>query len=181
MTKEIWKEFATDGIIKYEASNFGRFRRIGKTKISYLNPYHRNCYESKRNRPHTLIIKICLNGKSKEFNCNKLLAGLFIRNLNINEVVINKNRNRKDLRIENLFITTQKNLGSITGGKSSRAKRILYYDNLGFRSSYSSARILAKELKVSYQTILNIANKKTKNPKFKIEWEDTKNEKYRRN
>lgn len=32
---------------------------------------------------------------------------------------------------------------------------------------------LAKELGVNYQTILNIANKKTKKPKFKIEWEDS--------
>ena len=172
MKKEIWKVFATDGIIKYEASNLGRFRRIGKTKINYLTTYHRNCYEKNRNRPHTLIIKITLNHKSKEFNCNKLIASLFIRELKDNEVVINKNNNRHDLRVENLFITTRSNLGSITGGKSSKAKRIIYYDNLEFATSYPSARKLAKELGVSYQTVLDIANGKTKKPKFKIKWKE---------
>lgn len=33
MLKEEWKSFATDGIIRYEASNLGRFRRVGKTKL----------------------------------------------------------------------------------------------------------------------------------------------------
>ena len=70
-----------------------------------------------------------------------------------------------------MFITSRKNLGQITGGKSSKSKRIIYYDHTGFRMSYPSARKLAKELGVSYQTVLDIANNKTKKPKFKIEWE----------
>lgn len=172
MNKEIWKIFASNGIIKYEASNLGRFRRIGKQRINYLKPYYRNCYDKKGNRPHTLIIKISLNHKPKEINCNKLIASLFIRELKDNEVVINKNNNRHDLRVENLFITTRSNLGAITGGKSSCAKRIIYYDNLDFATSYPSARILAKELGVSYQTVLDIANGKTKKPKFKIKWKE---------
>lgn len=172
MRNEIWKEFARNGPIIYEASNLGRFRRIGKTKISYLKTYFRSCYEAKRNRPHTLIIKIKLGLKSKEFNCKKLIATLFIRELKDNEVVINKNNDPKDIRVVNLFITNRKNLGQITGGKSSRSKRIVYYDHTGFRTSYPSARKLAKELGVSYQTVLDIANNKTKKPKFKIEWEE---------
>lgn len=171
MKNESWKEFARSGPIIYEASNQGRFRRIGKTKISFLKPFFRNCYESKKNRPHTLIIRISLNSKPKEFNCKKLIATLFIRNLKENEVVINKNGDPKDIRASNLFITSRKNLGQITGGKSSKSKRIIYYDHTGFRMSYPSARKLAKELGVSYQTVLDIANNKTKKPKFKIEWE----------
>ena len=174
MKNEIWKEFARNGPIIYEASNFGRFRRIGKTKISYLKPRFRSCYESQRNRPHTLIIKIKLNLKSKEFNCRKLIATLFMRELKDDEVVINKNNDPKDVRVSNLFITSKKNLGQITGGKSSKSKRVIYYDHLGFRTSYPSARKLAKELGVSYQTVLDIVNNKTKKPKFKIEWEEEK-------
>lgn len=100
------------------------------------------------------------------------MASLFIRELKPDEVVINKNGNRLDLKVSNLFITNHRNLGSITGGKSSRAKRIIYYDNLNYRTSYPSARSLAKVLGISYQTVLDIANKKTKKPKFKIEWSE---------
>ena len=172
MINEVWKSFASNGIIKYEASNMGRFRRVGKTKINYLKPYFRTCIETKRNRPHSVIIKIIQDGKPKEYNCKKLLAKLFIRDLKENEVVITKNNNPKDLNIKNLFITTRQNLGPITGGKSSRSKKIYYYDNAGYRTSYPSARSLAKVLGVSYQTVLDVANGKTKKPKYKIEWCD---------
>ena len=174
--KEIWKTFLTDGVIQYQASNLGRFRRVGKTKINYLKPYKRNCYKNGNNRPHSVIIKTSISKKTKEHNCKKIIAELFIRKLNDNEVVICKNENNFDLRVSNLFITTKKNLGAISGGKSSRSKQIYYYDNLNFRTSYPSARQLAKKLNVSYQTVLNIANGVTKNPKYKIKWakvEDT--------
>ena len=166
--EEIWKEFTRVGNNIYEASNRGRFWRIGKTKINYLSPYKRNCYKNNKNRRHTVIIKVI----NQEFNCNKLLVELFMRKLQPGEVVINKNNNRFDLNITNLFITTKKNLGAITGGKNSKAKRIIYFDNLGYKTSYPSARLLAKELGMCYQTILNIANKKTKKPKLKVEWEE---------
>lgn len=171
--KEEWKEFASYKFIKYEASNLGRFRRIGKQKISYLKPYRRSCFEREKhkNRAHSVIIKISLNKKQKEYNCNRLLATLFIRELNENDVVININNDRFDLRVKNLFITTRKSLGSITGGKSSKSKRIVYYDNINYRFVYSSARALAKQLQISYQTVLNIANNKIKKPRWKIVWE----------
>ena len=169
---EEWKTFIEDEFIRYEASNMGRFRRVGKRITNYLNPYHRNCYENKRNRPHSVIIATSINKKKKEHNCKKLLAELFMRPLKDNEVVIVKNGNNFDLRVSNLFITTKNNLGHITGGKSSRSKKIYYYDNTGFRTSYPSARNLAKKLGVSYQCVLDIANGKTKNSKYKIEWVD---------
>lgn len=168
--KEIWKTFLTNGVIEYQASNLGRFKRVGKRKSNYLKPYHRNCYENKRNRPHSVVIATSIDKKKKEYNCNKLIAELFIRKLKDDEVVINKNGDRLDLRVLNLFITTKKNLGHITGGKSSKSKKIYYYDNMDYRTSYPSARNLAKKLGVSYQTVLDIANGRTKNPKFKIVW-----------
>ena len=172
MNQEIWKTFTTDGIIKYEASNLGRFRRVGKRKTTYLKPYKRSCVERKnyKNRAHTVIIATSFNRKKKEYNCKKLLAELFIRKLKTGEVVISMNNDSFDLRVKNLFITTTKNLGKITGGKSSRSRKINYYDNIGFRTTYSSARSLAKKLNVSYQTVLDIANGKTKKPKFNVSW-----------
>ncbi len=164
--KEEFKEFYRKGNAIYECSNFGRIRRICKTNIYYLKPYLRNCIESHRNRRHTVIVKI----DNKEFNCRKLIAEKFIRPLKINEVVILKNGNNLDLNVKNMFITTKSNLGKITGGKSSKAKKIYYYDNLNFRHTYPSARSLAKYLGVSYQTILDIANGKTKNSKFNVKW-----------
>lgn len=164
--KEEFKEFYRKGNVVYECSNFGRIRRICRTTIYYLKPYLRNCYEYNQNRRHSVVVKI----DRKEFNCRKLIAGKFIRPLRLNEVVISRNGNIFDLNVKNLFIITRSNLGKNTGGKTSKAKKIYYYDNLNYRHTYPSARNLAKYLGVSYQTVLNIANGKTKNPKFNVKW-----------
>lgn len=164
--KEEFKEFYRKGTTVYECSNFGRIRRICKTTVYYLKPYLRNCIELHRNRRHTAIVKI----GNKEFNCRKLIAENFIRPLKPNEVVILRNGDNLDLNVKNMFITTKSNLGKITGGKTRRAKKIYYYDNLNYRHTFPSARSLAKHLGVSYQTILDIANGKVKKPKFNVKW-----------
>lgn len=169
MNKEIWKKI--DNTI-YECSNLGRFRRIGKTKINYLKPYFRNCYENKRNRPHTLIVKMKIDDKFKEFNCNKTIAELFIRPLQPNEVVVCKNGDRSDIRVSNLFITTKSQLGKITGHKTSKSKKVYYFDNTGYRQSFRSARECAKQLGVSYQTILDYCHNRVENPKYNVQFVD---------
>ena len=166
--KEKFKEFYKTNKFIYECSSIGRFRRISKTAVHYLKPYLRYCKILHRKRKHTAIIKI----DGKEFNCRKLIATLFIRPLQSNEVVILRNGNNLDLNVKNMFITTKSNLGRITGGKSSKARKICYCDYLGYKQIYSSARSLAKYLGISYQTVLNIAHGKTKNPKFNIKWCD---------
>jgi hypothetical protein len=181
LRKEEWKTLYIGNKWTYEASNMGRFRRIGKTKYCYLKPYYRNCYEyhkkigKQNNRQHTLIIKITPNIDKKpiEINCKKVLAELFIRPLKENEVVITKNGNNEDLRVKNLFITTKSNLGKITGYKCSQSKRVYYYDNTGYRHSFRSARECSKQLGVSYQTILDYCYNRVKKPKFKVRWADS--------
>lgn len=177
--REEWKELYQGDKWTYEVSNLGRFRRIGKTKHCYLKPYLRNCIEGNRhnNRKHTLIIKITPNENKKpmEINCKKAIASIFIRELKPNEVVITKNNDPKDIRVSNLFITTTKYLGQLTGGKTKIAKKVIYTDRAGYEFTYSSVRKCAKELGLSYQTILDYCNGKVDKPKkqvrFKIKGE----------
>lgn len=177
--REEWKILIKGTVNTYEASSFGRFRRLGKHKNNYLKPYLRNCIENKpkqNNRKHTLIIKCSpdgANNKSIEYNCKKAIAELFIRKLNPNEVVITKNNNTFDIRVNNLFITTKRNLGQITGYQSGKSKRVAYYDSTGYKFTYRSARECAKQLNTNYQTILDICNKKNKRkPAFNVEFEN---------
>lgn len=167
--REIWKTIIIhNNCIQYQCSNYGRFRRIGKTKINYLIPYKGNCYENGKNRKHRVIVKIPINGKFKEINCRKILAEKFIRKLNPGEIVINKNNNCFDLNVKNLFITTPTNLGKITGGNTKKAMKVKYVDAAGYNHTFSSIRSAAKYLNISYQNVSDICKNKIKKPKYNL-------------
>lgn len=171
--REVWKTITKreDGV-RYECSNNGRFRRVGKTKINYLKPYKGNCFENGYNRKHRIIIKIPIDGKYKEINCRMLLAKMFIRELLPDEIVINKNGNPFDLNVKNLFITNHKNLGRITGGTTKKCIKVIYTDSEGFHHTFSSVRQAAKHLNISYQTISNICKNKIKKPKYNLRFKE---------
>jgi energy-converting hydrogenase Eha subunit F len=176
MQKEQWKIFCVGTQWTYECSTEGRFRRLGKTGYCYLKPYFRNCIEGSRhtNRKHSLIIKISPNGghnKPKEINCKNILAKMFIRPLNRGEVVITKNGDNQDIKVSNLFITTQQNLGKITGYKTCLSKRVCRTDKTGYKYYYRSARQCGIELGISYQTVLDYCWNKVKRPKYDLKWD----------
>lgn len=164
--KEEWKIFNND-YHQYECSNLGRFRRKIKKGYRYLKIYSDNRRKSLK------IVKVTLSKyKSKEFNAYKIMAEMFLRPLKENEVCIPKNNNREDLRVSNLFIITKSQLGKITGYKTSQTRKIIYTDNLGYKTTYRSARQAGIELGTSYQTVLDICNGKRKKPKFNIRFKE---------
>lgn len=174
--REIWKTIVTkENGVRYECSNNGRFRRVGKVKTNYLKPYKGNCYENGNNRKHRVVIRVPINGKMKEINCRKVLAEKFIRELKPEEIVINKNGNCFDLNIKNLFITNHKELGKITGGTTRKTIKVEYIDSAGFHHTFQSIRKAAKELNISYETVSNICKRKVKNPKYNLSYKEVSN------
>lgn len=169
--REVWKIFARDDRKSYECSNCGRFRRIYKTKKILFNPVRD--YQWKKDN-YSLIVNVTINGVRKGLNARKVIAETFIRPLNKNELVISKNNKIDDLRVSNLFITTKEVQGKLTGYLTKKCRKIIFIDSAGFHHSFRSTRYAAKELGVSYQTVLDICNKKVKKPKFNLKFQEEK-------
>lgn len=107
--------------------------------------------------------------KTKRIKLSRLVAEAWL-NLNQNQVVIHKNRNKFDNDLFNLIITDRSTLGKITGhlAKSKKSHMIAKYINDRPVKIWRSARSAAKDLGVSYQTVLDYANGKVKKTKFDL-------------
>ena len=153
---EEWIEIEYDK--KYEVSNFGRFRRKTKKGYRYLTPF----------RKHNLfIVKI----KDKDMNCARLVASAFIKSLRPEDRVYHKNKLEFDNHYRNLKILSLEELGKKTG-YISKSKRVVEIKNNEIVRDWRSARKCAKDLFVSYQTVMDYCNKKVKKPMFNLWWED---------
>ena len=153
---EEWKQIDYDK--RYQVSNFGRFRKEIKKGYRYLKPFRKK---------NLIIVKI----RDKEFNCARLVATYFIRPLKDDERVYHKNKLDFDNFYRNLEIMSLSKLGRITGHVS-KSKRVVEVKNNEIIRSWRSARKAAKELFVSYQTVMDYCNKKVKNPMYNLKWED---------
>lgn len=153
---ETWKQIEYD--LRYEVSNWGRFRKKLKKGYRYLKPF----------RKHNLfLVKI----KDKDFNCARLVANAFIKKLSSEERVYHKNKFEWDNHYSNLKIVTLKELGKLTG-YISKSKRVVEVKKGEIVRTWLSARKCAKDLYVSYQTIMDYCNGKVDKPMFNVMWED---------
>lgn len=154
---EFWKQIEYDS--RYEVSNFGRFRKKNpKNGYRYLKPFRKG---------NLFIVKI----KDKEFTCARLVANYFIRELKDGERVYHKNKLENDNYYKNLEILSLEELGKRTG-HISKSKRVVEVKDNEVVREWRSARRAAKDLFVSYQTVMDYCNKKVKNPMFNLMWED---------
>ena len=98
---ELWKSIEYD--TRYQVSNYGRFRKKNpKNGYRYLKPF----------RKHNLfLVKI----KDKDFNCARLVANAFIKQLASNDRVYHKNKIEFDNYYKNLEVVSLKELGKRTG------------------------------------------------------------------
>lgn len=167
--RETWKVFAQDERKSYECSNYGRFRRVYKTKKVIFEPIRD--YQWKKDN-YSLIVNVTINSVRKGLNARKVIAETFIRSLNENELVISKNNKVDDLRVSNLFITTKQVQGKLTGYLTKKCRKIVYIDKAGFKHVFRSVRYAGKELGISYQTVLDTCNKKIKRPKFDLRFQE---------
>ncbi len=122
----------------------------------------------KNNVKKGLWVSITRNGKTgHQTKVSRLVAEAFL-NLKADQVVVHKNLDKEDNDLANLLIMDKKTAGRATGHMS-KSKMVARYSPSGKRVAiYRSARACARELGVSYQTILDYAHNKVKKPKYDI-------------
>lgn len=157
LSNEIWKTIEYD--FRYQVSNYGRFRKKNpKNDYRYLKPFRKK---------NLFLVKI----KDKDFNCARLVANAFIKELSNTDRVYHKNKVEFDNYYKNLEIINLKELGKRTG-HISKSQRVVEIKNNEIIRDWSSARKAAKDLFVSYQTVMDYCNKKVKKPMFNLMWEE---------
>lgn len=156
-TNEVWRSIAYD--TRYQVSNYGRFRKKNpKNGYRYLKPF----------RKHNLfLVKI----KDKDMNCARLVANAFIKTLSANDRVYHKNHLEYDNFYRNLKVVSLQELGKLTG-HISKSQRVVEVKNNEIIRDWPSARKAAKDLFISYQTVMDYCNKKVQKPMYNLMWEE---------
>lgn len=157
MLPEEWKSVEYDS--RYQVSNFGNFRKKNpKNGYRYLKPFRKD---------NLFLVKI----KDKDMNCARLVANAFIKKLTKEDKIYHKNKIEFDNYYKNLEIISSSELGKRTGFISKSQRVVEVKDNEIVRD-WRSARKAAKDLYISYQTVMDYCNKKVKKPMFNLMWED---------
>lgn len=157
INNEIWKSIDYD--LRYQVSCYGRFRKKNLVNgYRYLKPFR------KKNQ---YLIKI----RDKDMNCARLVANAFVKKLNSSDRVVHKNRVPNDNYYQNLEVISLQELGKRTG-YISKSRRVVEVVNNEIIRDWPSARKAAKDLFISYQTVIDYCNKKVKKPMFNLMWEE---------
>ncbi|OTN84034.1 hypothetical protein A5819_003584 [Enterococcus sp. 7E2_DIV0204] len=148
---------------KYFATWDGHIYRQLKTgRIKELKGYVKG---------NTYNIKLTINNVSREYCFNRIIWETFKGEIPEGFLVIRKISVLTENGMHNLTLRSKKQHGKKTGPKSrSQAVELLSEDG-SVIDSWASARKAAKDLFVSYQTIIDICNKKVKKkPIVKVRW-----------
>ena len=153
--QEEWKDIRDyEGL--YQISNKGNVKSLGNNKTK-----KEKILKSSVNKRGYLDVKLCKNGKHKNFRINRLVAEAFISNPNNLPQVNHKNEIKDDNRVENLEWCTVKyniNFGTRTervaekqiNGKCS--KPVLQIDKTTNKliAEYPSLREVERQLGISH-------------------------------
>ncbi len=154
---EVWESIKYD--IRYQVSNHGRFRKKNsKNGYIYLKPFRKQ---------NLFFVKI----RNKNMNCARLVANAFIKPLSSTDRVYHKNKLKNDNHYKNLKIVSLKELGKLTS-HISKSQRVVEVKNNEIIRDWPSARKAAKDLFISYQTVMNYCNKKVQKPMYNLMWEE---------
>ena len=143
---EIWKEI---GIDNYFVSNYGRIKK--KEEIRKLKP---NAHG---------YIKIKINNKS--YSVHRLVALVFIPNIENKEFVNHIDGNKTNNKLTNLEWATclENNIHKINNNLSNTTKKVIQYDiNMNKLNEFISIIDASKKLNLSTTTITNSCNNKIK-------------------
>lgn len=139
---------------KYLATWDGHiYRRLKNGELKELKGYKKgNVYE----------VKLTFDKKTKVYLFNRIIWETFKGKIPPGYLVVRKIAVLSENGMQNLTLRSSKQHGKRTGPKS-RSKGVELLDESGLViDSWSSARKAAKDLFVSYQTIVNICNIKVK-------------------
>lgn len=154
---ETWKDIpGYEG--KYQIDKEGNVRRVyasGSTRA--MSPYHRKMSGSQR-----LVVKLTRGGKPKAEVLMQLVALTFLGPPPEGCVPYHRNGCQSDNYLNNIAYISRRELGRQTGA-SSRRRPVAKLDADGeIVEVYSSAREAAKRNYMSYQTVMDRCNGKTK-------------------
>ena len=158
---------------KYQVDREGNVRRVyesGKTRL--MTPYHKKMSGSQR-----VVVKLTLDGKSREVILMQIVAKTFLGPVPNGCVAYHKNGCQYDNYVNNIAYISRKELGKKTGA-SSKKKSVAKINSDGeIVDFYSSARECARQNYMSYQTIIDRCNGKCKSAfapdGFAYAWEDS--------
>ena len=138
---------------KYQINYLGEVRRSLKNgKYKNLNPY-------RKKRSGKMAIKL----NCKERDMMRVMGDTFIGALPEGYVMYHKNGLLSDNALCNLGVTTREKLGRLTGQRNDCKIAIVKIDQNGeIVECYRSVREAGRKNFMSYQTILNRINGKTK-------------------
>lgn len=124
MTNEVWKDIdGYEGL--YQVSNMGNVKSLkwGKEKI----------LKAGKNNHGYLAVVLCKDGKQKTHKVHRLVAEMFIPNLENKEQIDHINTIKTDNRVENLrWVTPKENVNNpltkehwnVSGGKYNRSRKV---------------------------------------------------------
>ena len=169
---DTWKDIPGYGG-KYQCDREGNFRRVYKSgKTRQIRPYRKNETTNK------MVIHLTDDsGKTSEKLVLGIMALTFLGPAPVGYVAYHKNGALTENHINNIEYISRKELGKITGCKSTR-KTVAKINRLcEIVAVYSSARQAAKENFMSYQTIIDRCNGKVKSAfapdGYAYAWEDS--------
>ena len=164
---------------RYQASDEGRVRLVREDgSMRILVPFihtHRHGITNK----HTLVVRLVKpDGRRKEASLLRTIAETWI-GVPPGLVPYHKNGMFRENEVWNIGFCTQTELGTKFGRLSRRARGVYKIDRAGnILDMYPSARIAAKKNYMSYQSVMDRCNGKTKKP-FRVDgtsfaWTDSK-------
>lgn len=170
----IWKDIPGFGG-KYQVSVDGRIRRTYKSR----EPKELSRFTRKDKQ--TLWVKLSLDGRSRDHKVARLVWLAFRGRIPAGMAVHHKNGDLQDDGVNNLALIDRKRLGEKTGARAGRKPVAKKTGWGGVVEVYASAREAARRNFMSYQTVMDHCNGKTKRRKapdgFVYEWDDEEDRK----
>lgn len=161
---------------KYEASYVGNVRRLYKNR----KPALMTAYEKKhRKGSRYLVVKLTNEGKSKEIKLSKAIYEAYKGKVPDGCGLSHVDGDFENNELKNLIVLTKEELGVMTGHKSKSKAVLKCSASLIPIETYRSAREAAKNNGMSYQTVIDRCNGKTKSiiapDGYVYKWDETSN------
>jgi hypothetical protein len=146
-----------------------RFEKIDESKLflyyactdGYILRVLKSTYAEEKVKPYYRRGKAYGKVNQKDTPIKHLIAKAFIKKYKKGDIVENIDGNPMNCRLDNLRIITKQEFGKKTGGKGNNIPIVITFPD-GQEREYPSIRSAAKDLFVSYQTVIDILNAKYK-------------------
>lgn len=141
--EEVWKDiYFTENGIEYDYRGLYQVSNLGRVKsLNYNRTGKERILKAGKEKIGYLRVKLCKNGKRKQFSVNRLVAFMFITNDDpINKTQVNhKDENKENNSVDNLEWATPKE-NSNHGTRNERVAKALSRKVIGY--SLTSTKVI---------------------------------------